>query len=82
MRAHRKRIAPNTLAVVLKNFIIKTKLFIFYNWASETSPTLGCSIENSRDIYMYVCIYVGMSSIVYGKTLQKNRMLKYVGGTT
>ena len=27
------------------------------NWASEASPTLGCSIEISRDI----CIYVGMS---------------------
>ena len=23
-----------------------------YNWASEASPTLGCSIEISRDIYM------------------------------
>ena len=23
-------------------------------WASEASPTLGCSIETSRDIYMYV----------------------------
>ena len=29
-----------------------------YNWASEASPTLGCSIEISRDIYIYV---VGMS---------------------
>ena len=25
-------------------------------WASEASPTLGCSIEISRDIYMYVCM--------------------------
>ena len=25
------------------------------NWASEASPTLGCSIEISRDIYMSVC---------------------------
>ena len=33
------------------------------SWASEASPTLGCSIEISRDIYMYIyiCIYVGMS---------------------
>ena len=31
------------------------------NWASEASPTLGCSIEISRDIYMYVYMYVGMS---------------------
>ena len=29
-------------------------------WASEASPTLGCSIEISRDIYIciYVCRYV------------------------
>ena len=26
------------------------------NWASEASPTLGCSIEISRDIYIYVCL--------------------------
>ena len=31
------------------------------NWASEASPTLGCSIEISRDIYVYMYIYVGMS---------------------
>ena len=31
------------------------------NWASEASPTLGCSIEISRDIYIYVYMYVGMS---------------------
>ena len=24
------------------------------NWASEASPTLGCSIEISCDIYLYV----------------------------
>ena len=29
-------------------------------WASEASPTLGCSIEISRDIYMSV----GMSVVV------------------
>ena len=33
------------------------KLF-FYNtyWASEARPTLGCSIEISRDIYPFVCL--------------------------
>ena len=31
------------------------------NWASEASPTLGCSIEISRDIYIYIYMYVGMS---------------------
>ena len=30
-----------------------------YNWASEESPTLGCSIEISRDIlFMSVCMSV------------------------
>ena len=29
-----------------------------YNWASEASPTLGCSIEISRDIYMYIYMCV------------------------
>ena len=41
------------------------------NWASEASPTLGCSIEISRDIYLYI-IYVGMSVVVQ----------KSVGGIT
>ena len=27
-------------------------------WASEASPTLGCSIEISRDIYMYIYMSV------------------------
>ena len=35
------------------------KFFVFcLNWASEASPTLGCSIEISRDICMYICRYV------------------------
>ena len=28
------------------------------NWASEASPTLGCSIEISRDIYIFVPWFV------------------------
>ena len=31
-----------------------------FNWVSEASPTLGCSLEISIDIYMSVCRYVGM----------------------
>ena len=27
-----------------------------HNWASEASPTLGCSIEISRDTYIYICV--------------------------
>ena len=26
-----------------------------HNWASEASPTLGCSIEILRDIFLSVC---------------------------
>ena len=34
--------------------IIATPFLIVHNWASEASPTLGCSIEISRDICMYI----------------------------
>ena len=36
-----------------------------YNWASEASPTLGCSIEISRDIciYVYMCVCRGPKSV-------------------
>ena len=30
----------------------------FSNWASEASPTLGCSIDISRDIYIFIYIQV------------------------
>ena len=43
------------------------------NWASEANPTLGYSIEISRDIYMLVCMSV---------CLQKIRMSKCVGRIT
>ena len=33
-------------------------------------------------VLLYVGVYVGMSSIVYGKTIQKNCMLKCVGRIT
>ena len=34
-------------------------------WASEASPTLGCSIEISRDIciYVYMCVCRGPKSV-------------------
>ena len=45
---------------------------IFLNWASEASPTLGCSIEILLDIYISICMsVVGLSTIVYGKPIQK-----------
>ena len=36
-----------------------------YNWASEASPTLGCSFEISRDIciYVYMCVCRGSKSV-------------------
>ena len=45
-----------------------------YNWASEASPTLGCSIEISRDIYMSVGRSVCLS-------WSKKRRRNYVGQT-
>ena len=37
--------------------------FIKDYWASEASPTLGCSIEISRDISIYVCLsYVKLTA--------------------
>ena len=38
----------------------------FSNWASEASPTLGCSIEISRDIY--ICIYICCRYVSYVKS--------------
>ena len=43
-------------------------------WASEASPTLGCSIEISRDIYMYMCV-CRMSNHVESRE-SNTRMLK------
>ena len=37
-------------------------IIINYYWASEASPTLGCSIEISRDIYIHIYV-VGMSVV-------------------
>ena len=31
---------------------IENRGYIMYYWASEASPTLGCSIEISRDIWI------------------------------
>ena len=37
------------------------------NWASEASPTLGCSIEISRDICMSVCLKETPTKNTYAK---------------
>ena len=39
-----------------------------HNWASEASPTLGCSIEISRDIYTkYSTLLSGISVYIVPK---------------
>ena len=53
-----------------------------YNWASEASPTLGCSIEIRVilcicNVCMYVCRYV-FDCLWENNT--KNCMLESVGG--
>ena len=50
----------------------------FSKWASEASPTLGCSIEISRDIYIIYNIYMcvcRMSNHVESRE-SNTRMLK------
>ena len=42
------------------------------NWESEASPTLGCSIEISRDIYIYMSVCLSWS---------KKSRRSYVGQT-
>ena len=43
------------------NYFSIQSCFVMYNWASEASPTLGCSIEMSRDIC--ICYSTGRSDI-------------------
>ena len=50
-------ICTNLKRIPYINCIILTERVVnrtIHNWASEASPTLGCSIEISRDIYIYV----------------------------
>ena len=41
-----------------KSFLLVMAIGFAFHWASKASPTLGCSIEISRDIYMDICRYV------------------------
>ena len=43
--------------------IVVGKNVRFDNWASEASPTLGCSIEISRVIYICACVCRGPKSV-------------------
>ena len=64
--------SPLDVASCPSNYLAKR--ILKNNWASEASPTLGCSIEISRDIYIYVCRYVCLS-------WSKKRRRNYVGQT-
>ena len=46
------------------------------NWASEASPTLGCSIEISHDIYMSICMSVVVQKALAELRGPNARMLK------
>ena len=50
------------------------------NWASEASPTLGCSIEISRDIYIYKGMSVVCQINCVGRITWPTRMLKVIFG--
>ena len=52
----------------------------FSSWASEASPTLGCSIEISRDIYIYICACVCRMSNHVESRESNTRMLKVTIG--
>ena len=52
------------------------RIFLLY-WASEASHTLGCSIEISRDIYIYVCLsYVKSREITWNHV--KSREITWI----
>ena len=53
----------NTVKYCLVKRTNQISIFRTSNWASEASPTLGCSIEISRDIYMYIYICVCLSYV-------------------
>ena len=50
------------------------------DWASEASPTLGCSIEISRDIYVsmyvYVCLWETHTKNLYAKMHGRNYVVQ------
>ena len=51
-----------------------------HSWASEASPTLGCSIEISRDIYIYKGMSVVCQISRVGGITWPTRMLKVIFG--
>ena len=51
------------------------------NWASEASPTLDCSVEISRDIYMYMYVSLSMGKKHTKKKYAKIHGRNYVAQT-
>ena len=61
--------------------VLATHFSIVHNWASEASPTLGCSIKISCDIYMYVGMSVVCQINCVGGITWPTGMLKvFLGG--
>ena len=50
------------------------------HWASEASPTLGCSIEISRDIYIYMLSVCLVCQITWNHVNQTRACSKSVLG--
>ena len=61
-----------------RDLILSRNKLAELNWASEASPTLGCSIEISRgmSVGMYVCMYVCRMSNHVESRESNMRMLK------
>ena len=68
-QVERERILPRTHSTPSQTGRIKVKghgasgyiVRFIYNWASKASPTLGCSIEISRN--MYIAYYTSKSGM-------------------
>ena len=67
----------NRTAVPDYYLIVTIVRYVDYCWASEASPTLGCSIEISRDIYI-CCRYVVCQINCVGGNTWPTRMLKVI----
>ena len=75
--AYSTHYAQNYASIIRKTLVLIRSVVVGVakvanNWASEASPTLGCSIEISRDISICVC---RMSNHVESRE-SNTRMLK------
>ena len=65
------------MSIVQLNTSVISMIMVLIIGQAKRAPHWGVQ-SRFRVIYMYVC----MSSIVHGKKIQKNCMLKCVGGIT